>query len=1096
MAVRIVGIGASAGGLQALESFFSELPCDLGVAFVVVQHLSMDHASSMSAILQRSTNLPVLSLEKDTLPEPNHIYVKLPEFDVRLSQMLILTPRITERNALYLPIDDFFFSLAMAQEELAIGIIFSGMGTDGSRGLKEIKGKGGLVMVQQPDSAQFNGMPNAALRQHIADVVLPPGELASRLTMILRNDGNLIDPVEDVVNPTHTDLFRTLLDRIKTTTRIDFNRYRQATIRRRIEKRMLITQYDDLARYIKFALDNEEELQVLRQSFLIGVTRFFRDKDAFKILRNQIIPRLFTESPEHREIRIWIPSCSTGEEVYSVAMLMQDYLSEKDLRRSYKIFGSDVDRKSIILASRGEYDDTIMADVPGEFLQRYFVRQPESFKVRSELKENILFAVQNLLEDPPFIRIDLLSCRNFLIYINSDTQQRILANFHFSLNPAGFLLLGPSENLATLQSAFTTIDRRWKVYQKRAGGKTLGGKLVTPVIENVSPSPHKIAIVADGNLTFPTSAVESGRPVFTHSSPSMDQFSRYLSERFAPATLFVNRQYDILYLNGNFEGVLRLPRFNAHLSLRTVVNEEVESLLIAGVDRVFSTGNSGLFERINISEGGQPPRYQRVRFNLTEFASMEDPVAILEFSLVEETEDDETSTGEDDNAEVYSVDRRLLDKTKDLEIELQRSEKRAQKLYNELEATNEELQSGNRELLASNEEMQSTNEELQSVNEELYTVNNELQRTNEELNDINNDVNNLLKSTQISTIFVDNRLRIRRFIPGMGQQFDLHSSDMGRPITAFANPFENLNIEELCQKVLEGSLRYDKEIQDRKGNFYLLRMLPYLTEEERVEGVVITFVDINDLVRTRRRLTELALKYEAIFDNTQEVIAIVRESSKIDEINHPLANQNVEAMIGTYFTDLIATSEEKVRFSEVLRTSFDRQEVSTITLSLRLEGDTDQRVEAELIPISRSAEIKSAANEVEQAMIILHDITSVELERQTKNKIIWRYQSVLAKMQHGAGLIDMEERLVVVNHMNPLTAGPEHFMRRKLDEFLDDNGVARYRMALKRIQAGETIVEVTYPLEELRDVTLPPRVNYRPVYSGGKLVFVSFEIVD
>ncbi len=1095
MAVRIVGIGASAGGLQALESFFSELPSDLGVAFVVVQHLSMNHASSMSTILQRSTQLPVLSLEKDTLPEPNHVYVKLPEYDVRLGQMLKLSPRISERNSLYLPIDDFFFSLATAQEERAIGIVLSGMGTDGSRGLKEIKGKGGLVMIQNPDSAQFNGMPNAALRQHIADVVLPPGGLASRLAMILRNDGQQVDQVEDLSSLTHRDLFRNLLDRIKSTTRIDFHRYRQATIRRRIEKRMLITQYADLAEYINFVLNNEEELQVLRQSFLIGVTRFFRDQDAFKVLRDQIIPRLFTDSPEHREIRIWIPSCSTGEEVYSVAMLMQDYLLENNVTRSYKIFGSDVDRKSIILASRGEYDDTIVADVPSEFLQRYFIRQPGGFKIRNELKENILFAVQNLLEDPPFIRIDLLSCRNFLIYINSDTQQRILANFHFSLNPAGYLLLGPSENLATLQSAFTTIDRRWKVYQKRAGGKTLGGKLVQPVIENVTPVAQRIAIVTEGNSTFPSPVTESSRPIFKHPSTSMDQFSRYLSERFAPATLFVNRQYDILYLNGDFEGILRLPRFNAHLSLRTVVNEEVEGLLIAGVDRVFSTGNSGLFERINVSESGQPARYHRVRFNLTEFASIEDPVAILEFSPVKENEADDSGE-EGDNTEVYSVDRRLLDKTRELEIELQRSEKRGQKLYNELEATNEELQSSNRELLASNEEMQSTNEELQSVNEELYTVNNEFQRKNEELNDINNDVNNLLKSTQISTIFVDSRLRIRRFIPGMGQQFDLNSSDIGRPITTFAIPFDDLNIEAMCQEVLEGSICYDKEVQDRKGNIYLLRMLPYLTEEERVEGVVITFVDINDLVRTRRRLTELALKYEAIFNNTREVIAIVRESSKIDEINQPLAERNVEEIIGTYFTDLIATSEEKVRFSEVLRTSFDRREVGTITLSLHLEGDSEQRVEAEIIPITRSFEIKAATEAVDEAMIILHDITSVEQERELSTKIIRRYQSVLSKMQQGAGLIDMEERLVLVNHMNPLPSGPEHFLRRKLDEFLTDSGVARYRAALERIKNGDNMVEVVFKVEELKEDDLATHIVYRPVYSGDKLVFVSFEIMD
>ncbi len=1050
----------------------------------------MDHPSSMDKILQRLTKLPVVSLDRDVIPQPNHVYVKLPQYDVRVTSKLVLFPRTTDRSALYLPIDDFFFSLASAREDQAIGIVLSGMGTDGSRGLKEIKGKGGLVLVQQPDSAQFNGMPNGALRQHVADVVLPPAELAGRLVTILRNDNFTIEESEDLASLTQSELFRTLLDRIKTRTRIDFHRYRQATIHRRIEKRMLITQHLDLPEYLTYALENEEELQVLHQSFLIGVTRFFRDKDAFAILKDQIVPRLFAESPEDQVVRVWIPSCSTGEEVYSVAMLLKEYVSDNNLSRTFKIFGSDVDRKSIIFASGGEYEETILADVPDEYLQRYFTRQPQGFKLRSELKKHILFAVQNLLEDPPFIRVDLLSCRNFLIYINAATQQRILANFHFSLNPAGYLLLGPSENLATLQSAFTTIDRRWKVYQRRTGGKTIGGKPVTPNFDQVPSPSGKPSVIPEGNASFYQSQIAS-LPLSVNPTTSMDHYSRYLSERFAPAALFVNRQYDILYLNGNFDGILRLPRFNSHLSLRTVVSEEVQSLLMAGVDRVFMTGNSGLFERINVAQAGQPPRFQQVRFHVAEFSSMYERVAILEFTS---TGQEEATGPEGEESEIYSVDRRLLDRTKELEVELLRSEQRTQKLHNELEVSNEELQASNRELLASNEEMQSANEELQSVNEELYTVNNEFQRKNEELNDTNNDINNLLKSTQISTIFIDSRLCIRRFILGAGQQFDLYASDTGRPITSFASPFEDLNIEDLCRKVLKTNTRYDQEIQDRKGNFYLLRMLPYVTDEERVEGVVITFVDINDLVRTRRRLTELAQKYEAIFHNTQEVIVVVRESSKIDEINHPLAGQQAEAMTGSYFTDLIATSEEKVKFSEVLRTSFDAQRVGTITLSLKPQGDTGQRVEAEVIPITRSFTSNPTNEEVEQAMIILHDITLVELERKETSKIIRHYQQVLSKMQQGAGLIDIEERLVLFNHLDPLDNGPEFNLPRRLTDFLNDKGMARYRSALDRIERGESVVEVGYDPEEMKDSTLPLRVNYRPVYSNEKLVFVSFEL--
>ena len=1094
MAVRIVGIGASAGGLQALESFFTEIPSDLNVAFVVVQHLSMDHGSSMSAILQRTTSMPVHPLKELVVPEPNHVYVKMPEVDVEVDQLTLRTRlRATDQETLYLPIDKMFFSLAKSRGEEAIAVILSGMGTDGSRGLKEIKSHGGLVLVQRPDSAQFDGMPRAALRQRLADVVLPPAELAARLAKILRNSAVIEKGTSSLEELSQTDLVHTLLDRIQHPARVDFNRYRPATIMRRIEKRMLIRQFTKLIDYVNFATDDEEERQILRQSFLIGVTRFFRDQEAFDVLRQEVIPTLFREVKD-REVRVWVPACSTGEEAYSIAMMMQEYLDENNLDRSYKIFGSDVDRKSIIAAATGKYDEAIAADIPPGWLQRYFHREPPGYRVRPDLKENILFAVQNLLDDPPFIRIDFLSCRNFLIYINGEAQQRILANFHFSLNPSGYLLLGPSESLGGLQSAFTTIDRRWKLYQKRLGGRTLTGKLVSPAMDDLaSRTGKKITIVTPELETDGPQPTTPPSKVSPYSSPlrSMDYYARYLSERYAPATLFVNKQYDILYLNGDFSGMLRLPRFNAMLSLHTMVSEEAESLLTAGVDRVLRTGNSGIFERINVGQSSDNPRYVRVRFSATEFVQLDEAVAVLEFFPADEGT---PQVNEQAGEEVYSVDRRLKERIRKLEAELLSSEQRGQKLYNELEATNEELQSSNRELLASNEEMQSTNEELQSVNEELYTVNNEFQRKNEELNNINNDVNNLLKSTQISTIFVDSQLRIRRFTPGVGQQFDLHSSDLGRPITSFSNPFENLEIEKLCRNVLETNARHDQEIEDNKGNFFLLRMLPYLTEQDEVEGIVITFVDINDLVRTRRRLTDMAHKYEAIFENTEETIAIMRENSRIEEINRSFAGREVPELVKGYFTDLIATDQDKVRFNESLRASFDNGEVSNLEISLRTPESSTMYTKLEVIPIVNSEDGRRES--VEQAMVIIHDFTTIEEERKESSAVISQYAEALFQLQQDAGLLDMDERMINVNHMRGHMHAPDHYQDKYLANFVSTEGMKKYRAAVKKILAGSPFERVDFTLEELTDDNQARSVIYRPVHLNGELTLISFETIN
>jgi two-component system CheB/CheR fusion protein len=1089
MSVRIVGVGASAGGLQALETFFSELPDDLGVAFVVVQHLSMDHASSMAEILQRVTNLGVQRLDKHTVPEPNRVYMKMPEVEVVVEEGgLHVEPRQLPPPALYLPIDDFFFSLANSRKENAIAIILSGMGTDGSRGLKEIKSQGGLVMVQEPESAQFDGMPRAALRQNLADIVLPPGELASQLTTILRNSFRGGES-QDLENLSQNELLQNLFDRIRTAVRIDFNRYRPATILRRIEKRMLIQQKPSMNEYLTEALRDESELQTLRRSFLIGVTRFFRDREAFTILREEIIPELFERSAGG-EVRIWVPACSTGEEVYSIALIVREYLESVGSDRKFRIFGSDVDRSAILTAAAGVYDQAVLGDIPKEYMSKYFSRIPQGFKVRPEVKEHILFAVQNLLDDPPFIRIDLISCRNFLIYINTESQQQILSNFHFSLNPAGCLLLGPSESLGGLDKAFVAINRRWKVYQKRMGAYTGTGRAIASSMERYTVSPPTIRVISEKPIV-PQPRRNPNYPSLPRPNTQVDVFARYLSEEHAPATLFVSPQYDILYLHGDLSGILRLPRYHAQLSLKSVMEDDANTLLTSGVDRVLATGNSGMYERVNVAPAGHAPQWVRVRFRTHEFENFHNTVVVLSFFPVKE-EDGAAKPDTSEGAEVYSVDERLKERITELEAELLRSEQHGQRLYNELEATNEELQSSNRELLASNEEMQSTNEELQSVNEELYTVNSEFQRKNEELNQMNNDFSNLLKSTQISTIFVDNQLRIRSFTPGVGQQFDLHAGDIGRPLSAFATPFD-LDIPARCREVVENHSRHDEEVRDHDGNYFLLRIRPYLTDRAEVKGAVITFVDINDLVRTRHRLIGMAKKYEAIFNNTQEVIIISSPNGRIEEINRPLAGKTRAQLVHTYLTDLIQDDRDKVKLNDALRIAYDERKVVGESIDLSTDAAAGTLYATiEVLPIDRT----DGGNDDGSAMIIVHDITQVEVERQEANAIIAKFQDVLQMLEQDAGLLDLNEVIVVVNEMPTFERGSDSYKGSKLSDFLSESGLQRYRAALNRIKEGSSLEEVNYTSEELIQDDHGIKVLYRPIYgSSGNLVFINFEVV-
>ena len=585
---------------------------------------------------------------------------------------------------------------------------------------------------------------------------------------------------------------------------------------------MLIALSKSNRKYLQFVSADDDEVMTLAKSFLIGVTRFFRDEEAFEAIRDRVIPQLFAGTDAHRPVRIWVPSCSTGEEAYTFAILAAEYCRVHKVEKEFKILASDVDPAAIKVANQGVYPESIKADVPEPLLDRYFTAELGGFRISRHLKDSILFAVQDLLHDPPFIRVDLISCRNFLIYINNEAQARILANFHFALNPTGFIMLGPSENLGKLQSGFSVVDRRWKIYSR--------------IEQHNLPLPSMRAEGArsqewDDSANLNENHKSKLLPPMLDAGPNAvvrDPFAQYLAERFAPISLIVDDKYNIIYTNGNVEGILTFPRHHTHFSLTKVIAPEVSAVLASAVDAVLQPSQEHRVEDVYLPKVDFPAGTHSVKVRALQLPDGQYQLAIVMLEQVEAATTDETA-----KLETSDPDALMQRRIHALEEKLLQSNLKTQKLLSEIEATNEELQTSNRELLASNEEMQSTNEELQSVNEELHTVNHEIQEKNEQLKLLNGDINHLLESTEIGTIFLDENLLIRRFTPTIRKQFNLHASDIGRPLTDFHSSFNDLQLAEKCRKVLNTFQRYEEEMTDREDRDFLLRILPYHDYQEK-----------------------------------------------------------------------------------------------------------------------------------------------------------------------------------------------------------------------------------------------------------------------
>ncbi len=861
----IVGIGASAGGLAAFEAFFSGMPTDInpGMAFVLVQHLAPNHESMLAELIRRYTRMHVFEVEDGMAVQPNCVYIIPPNRDMAFlnGTLQLLEPSAPQGHRL--PIDFFFRSLAQDLHERAISIVLTGTGSDGTLGVRAIKGEGGMVMAQSPDSAEYDSMPRSAIATGLVDYELAPAEMPARLIAYAAYAfGKHARPATALAPKTESALKKIII-LVRAQTGHDFSQYKPSTIHRRIERRMAVHQIESIDGYVKYLQQTSVEVEALFRDLLIGVTNFFRDPNAFQALEEQVIPKLFANKPAGGMIRVWSPGCSTGEEAYSIAILLLEHMEALKQNYTFQIFATDIDSHAITTARAGLYPASIAADLTPERLARFFTAEPggSAYRIHKGIRNMLIFSEQDVIKDSPFSKLDLISCRNLLIYLGGELQQKLISLFHYALNPGGMLFLGASESVGEIGNLFGVLDRKAKLYQRK---QDIHSKRRTSLSLLLSPMTSR-------DTALPRVAAKTTFPV---KLPLRELTEQALLQQIAPSGALVNDQGDIFYLHGRtgmyleltpgevgINNIIKMAREGLQRELTTALHKASVTKEIVRVPSL-SVKTNGHFTKANLTI-----RPVVLRHELLEGANpAATPGTPLYLVILEEAPT--INSEQFQQAALHTI--ALADDPAtqaDLRIVALKQELRAKEDYlqtvnEELESSNEMLESSNEGMLSANEELQSTNEELetskeelQSLNEELITVNAELQTKVTDLSRANNDMNNLLGGTGVGTVFVDHQLRILRFTPEARLIINLILGDEGRPVAHIASNL--LGYDRLVadvQAVLDTLVPKEVNVQTTTGKWYTMRILPYRTLDNVIEGAVITFVDITEMVLTREAL--------------------------------------------------------------------------------------------------------------------------------------------------------------------------------------------------------------------------------------------------
>lgn len=846
----VAGIGASAGGLEALEQFFSNMPPVDNLAFVVIQHLSPDYESFMPELLSRHTKMKVHQIQNGMALSPGCIFLNPPKYNVIISEghFLLIDQELVQR--INLAIDTFFDSLAVNIGEKSIGIILSGTGSDGTRGCRSIKEAGGIVMVQDAISAKFNGMPKSVISTNIYDYILSPCFMPDEL-LKYTGQPSLIStrPAEKPKQDEGPETLKIIFNIIQKRFLIDFNLYKPSTVLRCVDRRMRINQIQDPDSYLQYIMESPDEEERLYNSLLIGVTRFFRDEEAYAVIKNKVIPEIINGKLDNSTIRVWVAGCSTGEEPYSLAILFKEYMDSIHKNINVKIFATDIDNKAIEYASAGVYPDSISHDVSLERLNRYFIKNKDVYQVTKAIREMVIFSFHNVISNPPFIKINLLSCRNLLIYFQPKLQARILSTFQFALDTNGYMFLGNSETTGELGTYFSTIDAKWKIFQKTETKRR-------PLTDDTS------IITADMKVV----TSKPGNDYFTRrvrNDWEMDDIYENLIEECLPSSVIVDENGELVQVCGDAGKFLKVPRGRVYYDIQKMVPQELSTALGTAINKVKSQKAAVTYTNIKVKAGEE-----NISINLIVkplLTKRNGSFVLVTFQEII------NSVHPGEYVENYDTVSKLHERIADLEQELRYTKVN-------LQTSSEEIQSANEELLVSNEELHSTNEELQSVNEELIVVNTRYQYKIQELADLNNDMTNFLNSTTIGTVFLDTNMCVRKFTSAITKEINLIESDIGRPISHISCNLKCENLAEEARTVMNSLTPSEKEVRSTGGNWYLLKFAPYRTNENIIKGVVISLVDISARKQAEDSLRRSRDHYEKLVELSPFAIVILKDN--------------------------------------------------------------------------------------------------------------------------------------------------------------------------------------------------------------------------